>query len=215
MTHNCREFKSNSIQCSPGTMNCLLTQNLEAQEDERRETPVKHRFQQNAKRLALPAKLFLALLFLPCLAFAGAQTPTQVGWVERVALYPGGFILPAKVDTGAVSCSLHCPNPTMYEKGGSQWVKFQIKDADGKDVTIDRQVVGTRRIKRHYGDFQMRPVIRMGVCLGSLYRETDVNLVDRTGFEYPMLIGRNFMDKEIVVNPSVKNTVEPRCSEKK
>jgi hypothetical protein len=145
-----------------------------------------------------------AILLFPAISYVEAQTPTTVG-----------FIVPAKVDTGAVSCSLHCPNPTMYEKDGKKWVKFQIKDAHGKDVTIDQEIVGTRRIKRHYGDYQMRPVIKMGVCLGRLFRETEVNLVDRTGFEYPMLIGRNFMDKELVVNPSAKNTVEPMCRNKK
>ena len=158
---------------------------------------------------------FVAVLGVPSLSWAETPSPMQVGWVERVALYPGGFIVPAKVDTGAVSCSLHCANPTEYEKDGKKWIKFTIKDADGKDVTIDRRVVGTRRIKRHYGGHQMRLVIRMGVCLGSLYRETDVNLVDRTGFEYPMLIGRNFMGTDLVVNPSVKHSMEPACKVKK
>jgi hypothetical protein len=159
-------------------------------------------------RLAL---VCLAMLVLPSLAAAEGHEPKQVGWVERVALYPGGFVISAKIDTGAVSCSLHCPNPTMYEKDGNQWVRFQIQDAEGKDITIERQVTGMRRIKRHFGDYQERPVIKLGICLGSLFRETDVNLVDRTGFEYPMLIGRSFMDQELVVNPSVKHTVEPVC----
>lgn len=170
------------------------------------------------QQVSLPVRLFVglvAILLFPAVSYAEAPTPTTVGWIERVALYPGGIIVPAKVDTGAVSCSLHCPNPTMYEKDGKKWVKFQIKDAHGKDITIDQEIVGTRRIKRHYGDYQMRPVIKMGVCLGRLFRETEVNLVDRTGFEYPMLIGRNFMDKELVVNPSAKNTVEPTCRNNK
>ncbi len=116
--------------------------------------------------------------------------------MERVALHPGGFVIPAKVDTGAVTCSLHAPDPMVYERDGHKWVKFRVKDAEGQEITIDQPVTGTRRIKRHFGGYQERLVIKMGVCLGSLYRETEVNLVDRTGFEYPMLIGRNFMDKE-------------------
>jgi hypothetical protein len=168
-------------------------------------------YERRPLRPLLLALVCLAIIAVLSLSGEKGHEPRQVGWVERVALCPGGCVIPAKIDTGAVSCSLHCPNPTMYEKDGNQWVRFEIKDADGKDVTIDRPVVGMRRIKRHFGDYQERPVIKMGVCLGSLFRETDVNLVDRTGFEYPMLIGRSFMDQEIVVNPSVKHTVEPVC----
>jgi hypothetical protein len=99
----------------------------------------------------------------------------------------------------------------VHEKDGKKWVRFRIKDADGKDVTIERPVIGTRRIKRHFGKYQQQLVIKMGVCLGSLYREAEVSLVDRTGFEYPMLIGRDFMENAIVVNPSAKNMAEPVC----
>jgi len=157
------------------------------------------------------ASVFVAILFVPSSSAADTQGPTQVGWVEKVCLFPGGFRLPAKVDTGAVTCSLHAPNPTVHEKDGKKWVRFRIKDADGKDVTIERPVIGTRRIKRHFGKYQQQLVIKMGVCLGSLYREAEVSLVDRTGFEYPMLIGRDFMENAIVVNPSAKNMAEPVC----
>jgi hypothetical protein len=156
--------------------------------------------------------VLMAILSVPAFSFAESQGPTLVGWVERVALHPGGFIVAAKVDTGAVTCSLHAPDPTLYERDGNKWVRFRIKDSEGREITIDRPVTGTRRIKRHFGDYQDRLVIKMGICLGSLYRETEVNLVDRTGFEYPMLIGRSFMDKALVVNPSAKHTVEPVCT---
>jgi hypothetical protein len=159
--------------------------------------------------------LVTAILCIPTLSCADSKDPAPVGWVERVALHPGGFVIPAKVDTGAVSCCLHAPDPMVYERDGGKWVRFRIKDAEGTEITIDQPVVGTRRIKRHFGGYQERLVIKMGVCLGWLYRETDVNLVDRTGFEYPMLIGRNYMDQMLVVNPSVKHTVEPGCGERK
>jgi hypothetical protein len=166
-------------------------------------------------RLSVALYACIAMLCIPALSCAGSQDPLQVGWVERVALHPGDFVIPAKVDTGAVTCSLHAPDPKVYERDGHKWVRFHLTDAEGKAITIDRPVTGTRRIKRHFGGYQERLVIKMGVCLGSLYRETEVNLVDRTGFEYPMLIGRNFMDKDLVVNPSLKNTVEPMCSQNK
>lgn len=154
----------------------------------------------------MPAVMVVALVSFS--VHVSAET-IMVGWGERVFIEPGGFKLRAKIDTGAVSCSLHAPNAVEYDNDGKKWVRFTIKDDDGKERVIDQPVIGTRRIKRHYGQYQLRPVIRMKICLGSVCKEADVNLVDRTGFEFPMLIGRNFMEGSIVVNPSVQYTVEP------
>ncbi|MGB6068361.1 MAG: RimK/LysX family protein [Desulfomonilaceae bacterium] len=135
----------------------------------------------------------------------------MVGWVEKVCILPGKFMLPAKVDTGAVTCCLHAPDVVEFVHNGEKWVRFHVLDVKGKRTLVERKVSGVRRIKRHFGAYQDRLVIRLGVCLGSVSKEVDVNLVDRSGFEYPMLIGRNFMEGKLVVNPSTKYTMEPTC----
>jgi hypothetical protein len=56
-------------------------------------------------------------------------------------------------------------------------------------------------------------VIKLQVCIGSYAAETQVNLVDRTGFIYPMLIGRKFMEGHFIIDPAVKHSVEPVCQE--
>jgi hypothetical protein len=71
----------------------------------------------------------------------------------------------------------------------------------------------TATIKRHYLKSQQRPVIKLGLCLGTIYKETEVNLVDRSGFQYRMLLGRKFMEGEVIIDPSAKYTVEPECKE--
>ena len=40
-----------------------------------------------------------------------------------------------------------------------------------------------------------------------------MNLVDRSGFQYRMLIGRKFMEGAVIIDPSAKYTVEPECKE--
>jgi hypothetical protein len=152
-----------------------------------------------------------SLCFLLSPAFG--DSAQVVGWVERACIQPGHLVLPAKVDTGAVSCSLHAPDLVEFDKDGQKWVKFTIVDGNGKKAVMERKVVGVRRIKRHYGKFQNRPVIRLAISVGNVHKNADVNLVDRTGFEYPLLIGRNFMDGKLIVNPSATYTVEPSCAE--
>ena len=150
---------------------------------------------------------------LSVLSPAYGDSPQVVGWVERACIQSGQLILPAKVDTGAVSCSLHAPDLVEFERDGGKWVRFTIVDGSGKEAVIEEKIVGVRKIKRHFGQFQDRPVIRLAICVGNVHKTSEVNLVDRTGFEYPLLIGRNFMDDRLIVNPSATYTVEPSCAD--
>jgi hypothetical protein len=67
------------------------------------------------------------------------------------------------------------------------------------------------KIKHNSGGTQERPVIKLGVCLGSIYRETEVNLQDRGHMNYQMLIGREFMKGDFLVDPNAVFINPPRC----
>jgi hypothetical protein len=136
-----------------------------------------------------------------------------VGWVEQVRLYPEDLVLDAKLDTGALHCSLDAENLNYFTRQGAEWVRFDVVTKKGRKYTLERPLVGQAKIKRHFNQSQKRPVVRLGVCVGKYYQETDVNLVDRSGFQFPMLIGRVFMKGALVIDPAVKHTVEPRCKE--
>lgn len=158
------------------------------------------------------------LLAVLCSYSPGSCEPRNaavVGWVERVIIQPGDVVMSAKVDTGAVSCSLHAMDVQEFVRDDAAWVRFRLHGESGQEVVMERPLVGTRKIKRHFGQFQLRPVVQLTICLGHLKKTVDVNLVDRTGFEYPLLIGRNFMDGDILVDPSAKYTVEPSCGQHK
>jgi hypothetical protein len=161
---------------------------------------------------SLGIAISVAALFL-LLSPAYGDSPQVVGWVEKACIEPAQLVLPAKVDTGAVTCSLHAPDLIEFERDGEKWVKFTIVDGSGKAAVIEKKIIGVRRIKRHFGQFQNRPVVRLAICIGNVHKTSDVNLVDRTGFEYPLLIGRNFMNDCLIVNPSATYTVEPICAD--
>jgi hypothetical protein len=163
-------------------------------------------------------KLLLALLvlaagFLYLAGPAGAGEKKVVGWVEKIRIDPGGVVLSAKLDSGAEYSSLDARNITFFRRDGANWVRFDLDTHQGKSVTLERRVIRRATIKRHFAGSQKRPVISLGVCLGSFYQETEVNLVDRSGFQYPMLIGRKFMAGALLIDPSRKYTVEPNCGE--
>lgn len=134
-----------------------------------------------------------------------------VGWVENVKIYPGKVMVKAKVDTGAKTSSLDCACITPFKRDGKQWLSFSIKNHEGDIVRLEKPVARIARIKRHFGKEQKRYVVKLGICLGSVYRETEVTLVDRTGFNYYLLVGRSFLRNDFLIDPSRTFINSPDC----
>jgi hypothetical protein len=144
---------------------------------------------------------------------AAAGEKVIVGWIEKVRLYPGNFIVHAKLDSGAEYCSLDASHLQEFERDGKPWVRFDLTECEGNTITMERPLLRHATIKRHYLKSQTRPVITLGVCLGNFFKETEVNLVDRTGFQYRMLIGRKFMEGAVLIDPAAKYSIDPSCQE--
>lgn len=145
---------------------------------------------------------------------AAAAEPRTVGWIERVKLGADGLIVAAKLDTGADTSSLHAENIRWEKRADGDWVAFDVTGAAGEKTRFEHKVVRIARIRqRDSAPAQKRPTIVMGVCLGNVYQLTEVNLTDRSRFNYEMLIGRSFLAGRFAVDSARMNTVEPACGE--
>lgn len=136
------------------------------------------------------------------------------GWIERVELRPRNLVLEAKLDTGADTSSLHATHIRRVRVGEKRYVRFAIEDPEtGNLVEMRRPLVRRVRIKRHEGEHQRRPVVIMDVCLGThLLRDVEFSLVDRSVFDYPVLLGRSALEDVALVDPSEQRTQRPECS---
>lgn len=134
-----------------------------------------------------------------------------IGWVENVGVSSANTLVKAKIDTGADASSLHCDCIKPYERDGELWVNFSITDVVGKSTLFEKKILREIKVKRHFGKAQQRYVVRMGFCIGDVYGETDVSLVDRSGFNYELLIGRKFLKDRFVVDPAKTFTAQPSC----
>ncbi|MCG5512304.1 RimK/LysX family protein [Ectothiorhodospira shaposhnikovii] len=166
----------------------------------------------------LPALAALLLFLIPVQAPADAEQvhPTQqqiMGWVERVEIFPEGIQLKAKMDTGATTSSLNALNKKIFERDGREWIAFDIIDPENEQntVRIEREISRYVRIIRHDGNHQRRPVVRIGLCMGEVYREAEMSLIDRTQLTYQALVGRNHMRGAILVDSSRTRTQPPAC----
>jgi hypothetical protein len=132
-------------------------------------------------------------------------------FAETALSTDGNLKIKAKLDTGARHSSLNAKYIEEFDRDGEKWVRFNLKNWKGRTENIEARVIRTATIKQHDTESATRPVIRLGICLGNVYKEVEVNLQDRSKFNYQMLIGRSYLRKSILVDSSVTFTVEPDC----
>jgi len=138
-----------------------------------------------------------------------------IGAVENVRLIPPNVILKARIDTGAKTTSIDARNITPFEHKGKQWVKFDCVSSKQQVYTIKKKVISTVQIKRHGKGPQTRFVVKMRITLGDISRLIEVNLNDRDAYTYPILIGRNFLRDNFIVDIAKRYRYKPKKYQKK
>ena len=125
---------------------------------------------------------------------------TPLGWREWVFLPSyNGFKLKAKIDTGARTSSIHATNIQIYHKGSSERVKFQIYQSESF-LDIDTKLVSYKKIKSSFGQTETRPTVNMKIQIGRETWLTKITLAQRSKLTYPMLIGRNTLNKKHIIH---------------
>lgn len=128
-----------------------------------------------------------------------------VGEVEYIVIGDNILQQKARVDTGAATTSLGIQSLEAFERDGERWVRFTIQDrVSDESVDFERRLVRMVKIKRHNATPDERPVVTMALTIGPVKRTIEVTLNNRDSFEYPVLVGRNFLDGHVVVDVSSK-----------
>ena len=135
-----------------------------------------------------------------------------VGGVERVQVEPQGVVLEARIDTGARTSSIDAQDIVPFERDGKPWVKFRLplRDEKKSSVEITTPVTGRASIKRHGEAPLRRLVVSLRVVLGPIDRVSDFTLADRAGYDFPVLIGRSYLQGLALVDVDREKTLTPR-----
>ena len=110
-----------------------------------------------------------------------------------------------RVDTGAATSSLHVDNIDEFEKDGKAWVSFDIHpDVHNVDNIVHKTVLlkGKKVVKSSSADTEKRVVIKTAICLGGRSWPIKLTLTDRSTMKNLMLLGREAMQDNVLVNPS-------------
>ena len=125
---------------------------------------------------------------------------TPLGWREWVFLPSyNDFKLKAKIDTGARTSAIHATNIQIYQKDSSEMVKFQIYQSQSF-LDIDTELISYKKIKSSFGQTEIRPSVHMKIQIGAEIWLTEITLAQRAKLTYPMLIGRNSLNKKHIIH---------------
>lgn len=168
-------------------------------------------------------KVFLLSLFLIILSVPMTVTAKSIyGLYESVQLEElGTLMVKAKLDTGALTSSFGATDIKFFKKDGKRWVRFKPQ-VNALDLpVIEKELVRYSKIKTRNDDIRdddeiyhsKRPVVLMNICFDGHYHQVEVNLTDRSRFNYPLLLGRSaLIDFNAVVDPSLRFQSKSSCS---
>jgi len=148
-----------------------------------------------------------------------AQEPAEklvLGWIENIRLLPGRSIMKAKLDSGAKSSAMHAEDIEFFEKDGRDMVRFTVlkdhQDPDSERFIYERPLVRAVNIKLRYTSVRdERPAVRLEFCLAGVRHNAVFSLTNRSDFNYPVLLGREFLKHNILVDSSTSFTHRTRC----
>ncbi|KVV01137.1 MULTISPECIES: ATP-dependent zinc protease [Pseudomonas] len=165
-------------------------------------------------------KSVLALLSVLALPVMAAE-PTLYGRYEYIKLPEIGETLQAKMDTGALTASLSAKNIELFTRDGEEWVRFVLATKGASSKVYEHKVARISKIKSRADEDEdkdepvsaKRPVVDLEMCLGDVKRTVEVNLTDRSSFNYPLLIGAKALREfGAAVNPARRYTADkPDC----
>lgn len=149
-------------------------------------------------------------------------TKTIYGLNEHVSLPSLNLEAPAKLDTGAATSSLSAHNIEQFIKDGEDWVRFTLAIEGASKEVFEHPISRISRIKRRADDIpdddedthSARPVIEVELCMGNSKQLIEMNLTDRTSFQYPVLIGSSALKQfKAIIDPSLKYAAgKPDCT---
>ena len=138
-----------------------------------------------------------------------------VGWRELVHLPELGLGgIPAKIDTGARTSSLHGEVLEEILRDGEKYVRFAV-DWDGVRHECEAVHVDVRGITSSNGKTQYRYVIKTPMRIGDVEFRAEVSLADRSDMKFPMLIGRSSLRRRFVVDSGYSWLQTPELKTKK
>ncbi|MCS6917867.1 MAG: RimK/LysX family protein [Chitinophagales bacterium] len=121
-----------------------------------------------------------------------------IGRVDRVD-FPelGLYDVPAKIDSGAYTSSIHCESLEAYYESGEHRIAFRLP---GSNRLYSAAVYASRRVRNSFGQTAYRYTIKTPVVLFGKEYPVELALTDRSAMKYPVLLGRQLLRNRFIID---------------
>jgi len=134
-----------------------------------------------------------------------------IGWSEPVDFVAWGIRgLNAKVDTGARTSALHVENVEYLPENHVRFdvVLSRLNSHRRKSVTA--RVSRWSRVRSSSGHYTERCFVKTRVRIGPIEKNIEISLISRERMIYRMLIGREALDSDFLVDVSHRSVHAPK-----
>ncbi len=126
-----------------------------------------------------------------------------IGWREYVSLPKLKLIdIKAKIDTGAKTSAIHAEEIEYCTINNKKYVKFVFVEDGGKKHRLKALFIEERKIRSSTGQETIRPIIKVQIKMGLELFNVEVSLINRDLMGFKMLIGRDALKNNFLINPS-------------
>lgn len=129
----------------------------------------------------------------------------RIGAVATITEVSTGLPFPARVDTGATTCAIHYEELEIEdaserpEENVGKRVRIRVKNPDGEEDWISTKIVD-HVVVRTTTDDDERYKVRLKLRWQDVEKQVLVTLSDREKMKYPVLLGRNFLRGDFLVD---------------
>lgn len=134
-----------------------------------------------------------------------------IGATAKVVEATWGVAIPARVDTGAHTCSVDAEKVEVADEAKDRKqnigkrIRFLMRDGDERKDWIETKIASCATIMTADDQENLRYEVRLTLRYNGVDKKVLVTLNDRADLDYPMLIGRNFLYDDFVVDVSLNN----------
>jgi glutathione synthase/RimK-type ligase-like ATP-grasp enzyme len=137
----------------------------------------------------------------------------HIGTVELVSFSENGIQnVPAKIDTGADNSAIWASNIHLSE-GKLTFNFFAPGSTYYRDEVVETTAFKTAKIKNSFGQQEFRYKIRLKTSIGGRKITTWFSLANRAQSNYPVLLGKSFLQTRFVVDVSRKYIISEKSED--
>ncbi len=158
------------------------------------------------KSIVTIISLFLLSITVASVSFAQKTVIGETAWIGVEGI-PFNFL--ARIDTGARTTSIHAIDVKVVdgsinpEENVGKTVSFRTLSREGKSTILTRPIVKVSTVTNSQGTEQ-RYVVSLLIACNDVEKEVEVNLRNRTAMTYKLLIGRNWLTRDFLVDVDLK-----------